>query len=816
MEVEMERFAADLRQALRVIRQRPALSAIVIGTLAVGIGFNTAIFSVVHAVLLKPLPYPNGSRLVVLTGRNVTKNLTQQPLAYVNVIDWRDQNQVFENVAAVRGESMSLTSQTEPERIAAVRVSVSLLSALGVKPLRGRDFRSDEDQPANAQVALISHGFWQRHGANPDIIGEKLTLDGRSYSVVGVLPAWLKQPGLSMSSLPPTGAEVWIPLVPAANEVNRNFANMRVVAELRPGVTLHQARSEMDALAARLAAQYPDSNSNLGVEVTPLHEHLTGRARRALWILLAAVGCVLLIACANVASLLLARAAERRTEMAVRISLGASRMALVRQLLTECVVLSLCGGVLGALLAYNGVSLISSINVASIPRVEEISLDRWVLLFTLALSVLCGVAFGIAPAILSSRVPLTELLKEGKRGSAGNLRSRRVLEGLVVAEIAVALVLLTTAGLMMRSFRSVISLDPGFDLANVLTFSLPLPPARYSDQKDQLLLFEKAINKLRTIPGVEAVAGTFRVPVTGFATAIFTTEGKPVPYGSEPSADYRAITPDYFNAMGMKLRQGRSFTDRDAAGALEVVVINEELARRYWPNENAIGKRLQIATERTRWREVAGVVENAKLSGPEAPTDPAIYVPFAQNTWPNALRLSSMVVRSSTDPHGLILQIRSVMREIDPGLPLSQLRTMEEILADSTASRKFNTVLFAAFAVAAGVLAVVGIYGLMSYTVSQRTHELGIRMALGAGRFEILRMVTNEGARLTASGIVAGTLLSLVSTRLVKNLLFGVGAADPATFVAMALSCALAAFTASYIPARRAARTDPMVAIRGE
>jgi putative ABC transport system permease protein len=812
----MERFATDLRQALRVIRKRPALSAVVIGTLALGIGLNTAIFSVVHAVLLKPLPYGNASQLVVLTGKNVTRNLTQQPLAYANVLDWRDQNQVFENLAAVRGESMSLTSQAEPERIAAVRVSVSVLRALGVQPAQGRDFRPDEEQPANAQVALISYGFWQRHGANPNVIGEKLILDGKSYSVVGILPSWLKQPGLSMASLPPTGAEVWIPLVPAANELNRNFANMRVLAQLKSGVSPLRARTEMDALAARLAAQYPDSNSNLGLEVTPLHEHLTGRVRRALWILLAAVACVMLIACTNVASLLLARASERQTEMAIRTSLGASRSALVRQLLTESVVVSLSGGLLGTLLAYDAVSLISSINSSSIPRVDEISIDGPVLLFTVLLSVLCGVAFGVVPAISSSRVPLTELLKEGKRGAGNNVRGRRLLKGLVVAEIAVALVLLIGAGLMTRSFRAVNNLNPGFDLGNVLTFSVPLPPASYRDQKDQLIFFERAIAKLRTIPGVESVAGTFKVPITGFATAIFTTEGKPVPYGSEPNADYRAVTPDYFAAMGMKLRQGRPFSEGDIAGAAEVVVVNEELARRFWPNENAIGQRLQIATERTRWREVVGVVGNAKLSGLETPTDPAIYVPFGQNTWPNALRISSMVVRSPTDPHGLILQIRQELRDVDPTLPLSQLRTMEEIISDSVASRKFNTVLFATFALTAGLLAAVGIYGLMSYTVTQRTHELGIRMALGAGRGEIVRMVTGEGTRLAASGIMVGTVLSFLATRLMKSLLFGVGATDPTTLVAVGAGVAAVALAASYIPARRAARTDPMVAIRGE
>jgi putative ABC transport system permease protein len=397
-------------------------------------------------------------------------------------------------------KSFSLTSQDQPERVAAVRASVNILPLLGVEPLLGRGFRQDEDQPANALVALISYAFWQRHGGNPSMVGESLTLDGKTYAIVGVLPAWLKQPGLSMMSLPPTGAEVWIPLIPATSELNRSFANMRTIARLRPGTSLAQARAEMDVLATRLAAQYPDINANLGLEVTPLHEHLTGRVRRALWILLAVVACVLVIACANVASLLLARAAERQTEMAVRTSLGASRGALVRQLLMECVLLSLSGAVAGVLLAYLGVALLSKINAASIPRAEEVGINLTVLLFTLGLGILSGIAFGLAPALVSSRTSLTELLKEGKRGGGSNTRSRRLLKGLVVAEIALALVLLTGAGLMMKSFRAISKVDPGFDLSNVLTFSVPLPPAAYRDQKDQILFFDRALEKLRTIP----------------------------------------------------------------------------------------------------------------------------------------------------------------------------------------------------------------------------------------------------------------------------------------------------------------------------
>jgi putative ABC transport system permease protein len=810
----METLCRDVRYAVRSLRKQPGLSLVVILTLALGIGANTAIFSVVDAVLLSPLPYSAPDKLVVLSAKNEKQNVTQQPISYPNLVDLKEQNQVFENLSAIRGESFSLTDRAEPERVVGVRVSANILSLLGVQPALGRSFLPEEEQPAHASVALMSYGLWQqRYAGDPHLIGQAITLDGRSYTVIGILPAWLKNPGLTLANLP-SGADVWIPVIPAGGEQNRNFANMRMIARLRPGVTLAQAQAEMDTLSHRLEQQYPDSNTNLRLDVVGLRDQLTGRVRNALWILLGVVGCVLLIACANVANLFLARAASRQSEVAVRTALGATRRQLIRELLTECMVLSLSGGLFGLLLAYLGVVLLTSLSSGSIPRVEEIGMSLEVLLFTLCISVLTGLVFGIVPAFQSSRFQLTENLKESKKGASGGIRQRRSLNALVVIEIALALVLATGAGLMMRSFRSVLGVDAGFDPRNVLTFSAALPQATYRDQQQHLLFYERALARIQALPGVQSAAGTFRVPITGFATAIFTVQGKPVPVGQAPSADYRAITTDYFRAMGIRVLKGREFSERDTGETPDAVIVNEELARLYWAGEDPIGKRLQVGTETTRWREVVGVVAGARLTSLEAKADPAIYIPFPQNTWPNALRNSFIVVRSGSDPLRLIPAIRRELRSIDPALPIAQIRTMDEIVGGSLLQRRFNTTLLALFALLAGALAAVGIYGVMSYAVTQRTREVGIRMALGARRSDITMLVTGTGARLAAGGVAIGVVAALISTRLLSGLLFGVTATDPMTFVLTALTLGAVTLLASYIPSRRAASTDPITALR--
>ncbi|HKQ77161.1 MAG TPA: ABC transporter permease [Blastocatellia bacterium] len=810
----MESLWKDLWVGLRSLRKRPGFTLVIVLTLGLGIGANTAIFSVAYAVLLAPLPYHEPGRLVVLWAKNDKKKLTQQPVSYPNLKDWKERNRAFEMMAGLRGESFSLTDRGEPDRVSGLRVSVNILSLLGAKPQLGRDFLPEEEQPGRESVALVGHVLWQRrYAGDPRLVGQTLTLDGKGYTVIGILPPGLKHPGLTLAAAP-SGADVWIPLIPAANEQNRSFANMRVVARLKPQVTLAQAQADMNVLATQLEQQYPDMNSNLGVGVVPLHEHLTGRVQRALWILLGAVGCVLLIACANVANLLLARAAGRQTEMAVRAALGASRRRLIRQLLVECIALSVTGGVCGLLLAAFGVPLLIGLSANGIPRADEIGVSLPVLGFTLLISLLTGIAFGLAPALQSSRIHLAEALKEGKKGAAVGGRQRHMLSALVVIEIALALTLLVGAGLMIRSFRSVIAVEPGFDPHNLLTIAIPLQQATYKDQQSQLRYYERALPALNALPGAQSAACVFRIPISGFATVIFTVQGQPVPVGQEPNADYRTVSHDYFRTMKMTVTRGRSFGERDNAEAPDAVIINEELARRFFQNEDPVGKRLQVALEKTRWREIVGVVASAKLSGLEAATDPAIYVPFQQNTWPNALRTSYLVVRTDSDPNNYRSAIREALRSIDPALPITQLRTMDEILADSLSQRRFNTALLVIFAVVAALLAAVGVYGVMSYLGAQRTHELGVRMALGARRGDILRLLVGAGAKLAAIGVAAGATMALMMTRFLSGLLFGVSATDPWTFALIALLFAAVTLLASYFPARRAAKTDPLVALR--
>ena len=804
----------DLRFALRSLRKRPGFSLVVMLTLALGSGANTAIFSVVNAVLLSPLPYGAPERLVALFAKSEQRNLSQRPLSYPNFQDWRAQNQSFEHLAAVRGESFSLTDKGEPERVNGVRVSTNILSLLGVKPALGRDFLPEEAEPGKATVALIGYGLWQRrYAGDPHILGQAVTLEGRTCTIIGVLPAWLKYPGLNV---PPAGAEVWIPLLPLPSEMNRSFANMRIIGKLKPGVSLTQAQADLNVVATRLEHQYPNDNTNLGAELLPLREVLTGGVRLGLWILLGAVGCVLLIACVNVANLLLARAAGRQAETAIRTALGASRWRVMRQLLVECLLLSLGGGLLGLLLAAQSLAMLRQTKAGNIPRLEEISINGRVLAVTLLISCLAALLFGLLPALQATRVQLVEMLKDGRKGALGGALNRRVLNGLVVAEIALALVLLVGAGLLIRSFRAVSEVDPGFNPHNVLTLSVPLPQADYPDQATQHRYYENALARVNAVPGVQAAAAVFRLPLTGFATVSFTAQGQPVPPGSEPVADYRVISFNYFQTLGVPLLQGRAFTEHDTVDAADAVIVNQELAARFWPNENPVGKRLQLALEKTRWREVVGVVGNAKLSGLDAKVDPAIYVPLGQNTWPNALRSSFLVIRTNAEPQSLAVAVRQALRTVDPALAITQVRTFAEIIDETLAPRRFNMALLLVFAAVAGVLAAIGIYGVMSYRVAQRTNEIGLRLALGARDTDILKLVINDGARLTVAGVALGVAGAYGLTRLMTGLLYGVSALDPLVFVAVALLAALVALAATYLPARRAASVSPVTALRAD
>ncbi|MFN7927198.1 MAG: ABC transporter permease [Blastocatellia bacterium] len=802
----------ELRFAGRSLRKRPGLTLIILLTLSLGIGANTAIFTVVNAVLLAPLPYGAPERLVTLWSRNDKKQLTQNPVSYINYQDWCEQAQSFEQIAAIRPASFTLLERGEASFMNGVRVTSNMLATLGVTPVAGRDFRTEEGVPGKASVALISYGLWQRrYAASAQVIGQSLLLDGRPYTIIGVLPAWLKYPGLQ---LPPTGAEVWIPFVPEGAETQRSFANVRIVGKLKPGITLTQAQAEMTGIAARLEQQYPNDNANVGVDVFPLREFLIGRVQNALWILFGAVGFVLLIACANVANLLLARAAGRQVETAIRIALGAGRWHVMRQFLLECLLLSLSGSALGTLLAYQGIALLKRTNAGNIPRLEEITVNGRVLGFTLLVSCVTACLFGLLPAVQSTRTPLIATLKEGRKGAAGSWLNRRLLNSLVVAEIALALVLLVGAGLLIRSFRAITEVKLGFDPQNVLTMSVPLPQATYPDQAKQAQYFQTALARLQRVAGVQEAAMIFRVPLVGLATASFTLQGQLVPPGSEPNADYRAISGNYFRAVGIPLLQGREFNEHDTAESADAIIINQELATRHWPNENPLGKRLQLAQERTRFREVVGVVGNAKLTGIDAQVDPAIYVPLQQNTWSNALRNSYLVVRTQTDPRSLAPTLQQELRAVDPAIAITQVRTLPEIVAESLAQRRFNMVLLLVFAAVAGVLAIVGIYGVMSYSVAQRTNEIGVRLALGAQPADILKLILGDGAKMALLGVVLGLAGAFALTRLMAGLLFGVSALDPLVFLMIGVLLTLTALAATYLPARRATKVSPVSALK--
>jgi predicted permease len=804
----MELLLQDVRHAVRLLLKRPLFAAVAVVTLALGIGANTAIFSVVNAVLLSPLAYEDPDTLAVIWGGSQSSSLDQQPSSVPEYVDLKAQSQAFDEIAASRSQALNLTDGDEPARLGGARVATNLFSLLAVKPAAGRSFLEAEGVAGAEPVVMISHGLWQqRYGSDPDLVGRALNVDGKSYTVVGVLPKGFYYPTPDIS--------IYLPLIPQPNEIARGARFLRLIGRLKKGVSFAEARAEMETISGRLARQYPDTNTGWSIRVVPLHEQVVGRVRPALIVLLGAVGCVLLIACANVANLLLARAAARRGEFAIRAALGASRAQLVRQLLTESVVLSALGGVFGLLLAAWGVPVLTSISAASIPRVEEIGINARVLGFTAIVSLITGLAFGLAPALRSSSRQLTDALREGRRGSTGSILHQRLLSLLVVSEVAIALVLLVAAGLMIRSFLSISGTAPGFNPKGVLTVGIGLPSSRYPGVQQQAAFYERLLAKVRALPGVESAASVIRLPMLGFnASTDFTIQGKPVQPGSEPTADYRAVTGDYFKVMGIPLLKGRDITERDSKDAPDAMVINAMLAERFFPGEDPIGKRVQIFPDPARWREIVGVVGDVKLAGLDAEVNPTIYVPYSQNPYPNAMRNVFLVAKTGGDPKSLVASIRGELRSIDKDVPISQAQGMEEIVSGSLAQRRLSMSLLAVFAGLAALLAAVGIYGVMAYIVTQRTREIGIRMALGAGQKDVVKMVLGDGAKLTLAGVSVGLVAAAGMTRLLASLLYKVSATDPATYAGIALLLTVVSLAASYIPARRAARVDPTEALR--
>ncbi|HEX7049880.1 MAG TPA: ABC transporter permease [Longimicrobiales bacterium] len=800
----METLFHDLRYALRSLRKAPGFAGVAVLTLALGIGANTAIFSVVDGVLLRPLPYPEPDRLVSFVEAGSYKGA---------FLEYRERAESFEAIAAYTpGQAFSLTGRGEPVRLEGAVVSAGLFSVLGAKPLLGRTFLPGEDEAGREPVVVLSHGLWQqRFGADPGIIGEEVRLDGIARTVVGVMPPGFRFPSAS--------TQLWVPAsIRAADPIDLwGMSVGTTIARLRPGVTLEEARTEVRTLEPRMRELFPwDMPEDYGrnATVVPLRDRIVGDVRPMLLVLLGAVGFVLLIACANVANLLLARATTRRRELAVRVALGAGRRRLMRQLLTESVMLAALGGIVGLFLAFWGVELLVAGLPADTPRLAGIGIDGRVLGFTAALTFATGLVFGVLPALRASRSEPHDALKEGGRTATG--ARTRLSAALVVTEIALAVVLVTGAGLLIRSFWRLLRVDPGFRVENVVAATVAPPTFRYADGAARRAFYQELLGRLEALPGVTGAGITDRLPFGGRNYgSVFVIEGRPDPAtqgGDWPLADIAAtISADYLRTMGIRVLRGRGFTPADRADAPGVVLINQALARRYWPDEDPIGRRIR-GPGSVPWLTIVGIVDDVAYNR-LADTDlPAFYMPLLQH----GPEVVSVVVRSTADPATLAANLRAVVASIDEDTPVSDVRAMAQRVSDSLGRPRFTMLLLTAFAAAALILGAVGIYGVIAYAVSQRIHEIGIRMALGARAGDVLGMVVRQGAALAMIGIAVGLLAAFATTRLLAGLLYGVGATDAATFLAVPLLLGAVALAASWIPARRAARVDPVVALRNE
>jgi putative ABC transport system permease protein len=816
----LETFLQDLRFGLRMLRKNPGFSLIAILTLALGIGANTAIFSVVNGVLLRALPYYEPERLVMVwADRPILQaqiGIADIPVAVADFVDWRNQNQVFEQMAAMRPGRMNLTGGGEPESVVGLSASASLFPLLGARLAVGRALLPEEDQPGANRVVVISHGLWQRrYGADPQLIGQKITLNDEAYTVIGVAAPDFQFP--RRGELPsyytsPKQVDLYLPLAFTPEQMNnRRDTILVVIARRKPGVGLGQASAEMNALARRLTEQYPQTNTDKRVRLAPLQQQVVGKTQTALLILLGTVGCVLLIACANVANLLLARAAGRQKEIALRAALGASQGRVVRQLLTESLLLAFAGGAAGLLLARWGVKLLLAMAPDNLPRAYDIRLDTRVAGFTVFVSLLTGIVFGLLPALQAAKTDLGVTLKEGGRDATGLLR-RRLRGFLVVSEVALAFVLLIGAGLLIRSFARLTEVDPGLDPRGVLTMDIVLPYAKYKDGRS-VAFFQQTLERVRTLPGVEAAATVSPLPLSGgqYITG-FGIEGRPLPTEHTFSAGNRLISPDFFKTFRVPLIKGRLLAESDGAKAPPVVVINESLARRYFANEDPLGKRITFNGDATR--VIVGVVGDVKHSALDEEANPQIYRSIAQLQSPPTSM--SLAVRTSGDPMQMLAAVRGQVWAGDKNQPVTNIETMEGLLAKSVAPRRFNLLLLGVFALVGLALAGVGLYGVMSYTVTQRTREIGVRMAMGAQPGDVLRLVIGEGMKLVLIGALLGLGGALALTRLLTTLLFGVSATDPLTFIVIAALLIIVALLACWLPARRATKVDPMIALRHE
>jgi len=812
----MTNFLQDIQFGFRMLLKSRGLAAIAIFALALGIGANTAIFSVVNTVLLRALPYPQPDQLVWFWESQ--PNLEQAPFSAADFLDYQAQNQSFQQVATIRRLSFNLTGQGATERIPGMVATPNVFSLLGVHPILGRDFLPEEGAFGAPRRALLTFGLWQSHFAGDRaVVGRSLTLDNQPVQIIGVLPANFRYGG--------TDVLLWVNPVNVVPEVfstfpdwERNIRNNRethylsIVGRLKPGVALSQAQSDINTIVARLHQQYPVTTGH-NVRLIPLRELSAGPVRQTLVILLGVVGLVLLIACANVANLLLSRAVTRRREIAIRTALGAGRLRIVRQLLTESMLLSLVGGVLGLALAWGLVRLLVAASPEQLPRVQEIALDLRVLLFTLGVSLLTGLLFGLAPALAATRHSLGHFLKEAGRGGAEGLAHNRLRGVLVVTEVAFSLVLLVCAGLLGRSFVRMLEVNPGFRPEHMVTMWMNFTSANYAPKGRPTQFLEQLIPRAAALPGVEGVAISNDLPLEGddTTTGLSDVEGRaPFPRGQQPLVGVHAVNPGYFRSMGIPQLRGREFSASDNANSTPVVIINQKLAETLWPAQDALGKHFHLMGDKQS--EVVGVVGNVLHNGLGESVSLESYLAFPQNPWSYV----GLAVRTHGDPGAVYGAVRSLVEQIDPELPVHDMRPMEQVVAETMASRRLTLWLVGAFAALAFVLASVGIYGVMSYAVTERVHEIGVRMALGAQRRDVLRLVVGHGMRHAAIGLLLGSVAAFLAARAMTTLLFGIRPGDPLTYIGIALVLALAALLACYIPARRATSVDPMVALRYE
>jgi putative ABC transport system permease protein len=807
----METLINDIRYGIRGLWKRPGFTAVAVLTLALGIGANTAIFSVVNAVLLKPLQFRDPDRLVMIWEDATFAGFPRNTPAPANYVDWKTQTQSFEDVAATAESTFNLTGDGDPERVTAYKVTANFFPLFGVPPALGRGFTPDDDRAGAQKVAVLSHALWQtRYGRDPQIVNRDIQLDGEKYTVVGVMPG-----GFQFIE---SDVRLWVPIALDAEDLaNRGGHYLKVVARMKPGVTMDQAQADLDAVMARIGKDHPEEtfDGKLSAFVLPLREQLAGNVRSSLVVLLVAVACVLLIACANVAGLLLARAVARRREIALRIALGASRPRIVRQLLTESLLLSAAAGIIGAILAYWSFAFLQKLIPEQMALLTSLTLDMRILLFTLLISLATGVIFGLVPALQSAKVDLNEALKQSTRvTSTGNLRS-----ALIVFEVAASVVLLVCAGLLIQTLFQLFNQYSVLQPNQVLTMRTVLPQTKYKEPQQRQAFYEQVLDRVEHLPGVTAAGYTTSIPlIWKGGTSGFIPEGitTPIP-GMAYDANHREVSANYLQAMSIPLRHGRYFDKRDNENSMRVAIINETMARQYWPGQNALGRRFNIGDPNDgEWMEITGIVADVRQMGLDEPVKAEMYVPYRQVTdWPGFVP-RDLAIRTSGDTSNIVGAVRQIIREVDPDQPISNIATMSEVLGVEAEQRRMGMIMLAAFAGLALLLAALGIYGVLAYFVTQHTREIGVRIALGANRSNILALVLKKGMGLTLLGVAIGLAASFVLTRLMSSLLFGVKAFDPLTFVVVPVLLATVALVACWIPARRATKVDPMIALRYE